>query len=95
MTRTPSSAPRLAAIGSLAASIVAILGLVVLSPFVSVYATALLGPAGILLGTYSVNSSESGAPYRKIALTGLFMGLIVVFLLMVFAITGTFSEDAR
>lgn len=91
----PSSAPRLAALGSLAAALLALAILVALSPFISVYAVALLGPAAVLLGGYSAKQSLTGAPYRKIAMTGLFLGLIVVVLLAVFLITGTFSESSR
>jgi uncharacterized membrane protein len=85
--------PRNFALGSLVASLVALVILVI--PFVGVYTSAVLGPVGVALGALGVSRTKDGGPNRKLALAGLTLGLVAVILLVIFLATGAYSEYAR
>lgn len=85
--------PRTFALGSLVASLLALVILVI--PFVGVYASAVLGPAGVALGALGVSRTRDGGPNRMLALAGLTLGLVAVIVLVIFLATGAYSEYAR
>jgi hypothetical protein len=92
MNTAPQSSPAVAFV-SLLSAIVALAILII--PFVGVFASALLGPLAVVLGGLELHKSTQGAPYRKIALSGLVIGVIAIVVLIVFLATGTYSERAR
>jgi hypothetical protein len=85
--------PRTFALGSLVASLVALVILVI--PFVGVYTSAVLGPVGVVLGALGVSRTRDGGPNRKLAFAGLTLGLVAVIVLVIFLATGAYSEYAR
>lgn len=85
--------PRSFALGSLVASVVALVILII--PFVGVFTSAVLGPVGIALGAVGVSRTKDGGPNRKLALAGLTLGLVALAVLVVFLATGAYSEYAR
>ncbi|HEX2052767.1 MAG TPA: hypothetical protein VHJ78_03440 [Actinomycetota bacterium] len=85
--------PRAFALGSLVSAALALVILVI--PFVGVFTSAVLGPAGVALGAVGVSRTRDGGPNRKLALAGLTLGLVAVAVLVVFLATGTYSERAR
>lgn len=85
--------PRHFALASLVTGVLAMLVLVI--PFVGVYTSAALGPASVALGAVGVSRTRDGGPGRKMALTGLALGLTAIALLVVFLATGAYSEYAR
>lgn len=85
--------PRTFALGSLTASVIALVILII--PFVGVFTSAVLGPVGIALGAVGVSRTKDGGPNRKLALAGLTLGLVALAVLVVFLATGAYSEYAR
>ena len=85
--------PRTFALGSLVASLIALVILVI--PFVGVYTSAVLGPVGVVLGALGVSRTKDGGPNRKLAFAGLTLGLVAVVVLVIFLATGAYSEYAR
>lgn len=92
MNEMPKPSPALAVV-SLLSGILALAILII--PFMGVFVSALLGPLAVLLGGLELKKSAPGAPYRKIALSGVVIGAIAIVVLIIGVSTGTLSERAR
>lgn len=83
---------RMSALGSVVAAVLGALLLVI--PFIGVYAAVLLDPAAIALGARAYRSAQTPT-HRRLGLAGLLLGLLALAGLIVFLGTGAYSEFAR
>lgn len=85
--------PTKLATGSIAAGLLGIAILII--PFIGVFAAAVLDPLAIGLGWRAAVLAEGSGRHRQTALAGVSLGSFALGLLVMFLLTGAYSERAR
>ena len=81
------------AAGSIASAVAGAAILII--PFVGVFAAAVLDPLAIGLGIRAAGLAQENSRHRRAARAGLSLGSFALGLLVMFLVTGEYSESAR